>query len=103
MKPNKPPIPDLDFSPEDLTPDELNKLDAPIKKWCCCIEGCDRFTRIKDVWNNGSVSYWWRRRWVNLARNVFFCATHWKIYKKHGKTWIPPNGYKPGPGLNHLK
>lgn len=76
---------------------QLQELSFDILKWTCCIEGCDRFTRIKDY--SCTPYYHWRKKWWNLRHSVFYCGKHWQYFKRVPEKLI----YKPGNGEEHLK
>lgn len=106
MKPPVPPCPDLsgnDFNVFDLSKEELNAAEAPKVKWHCCVEGCNRYSRVKDFGVLPKV--WWKNHWVDLTAQVLYCGKHWKLFRaqqKKGMLYEPMEGYKPGSGINHL-
>lgn len=75
---------------------ELASVSFEVLKWQCSVEGCCRFTRIKDY--SCSPFYHWRKGWIDLSQNIFYCAKHWQYFKR-----VPERlKYKPGPGEDHI-
>jgi hypothetical protein len=76
-----------------LPEDRLEMLEPELRKWRCCIEGCDRFSRIKDF--GISPIYRWRKKWFDVTHTVLYCGKHWKYFKR-----VPEKlTYKPVRGL----
>lgn len=71
-----------------LPEEELKKL--PFESWrlFCGIEGCNRFTHVKDfgVWPRLYGRF--APKWINIRVQRFFCAVHWKMYG--GEFGTPP-------------
>lgn len=82
---------------KSLTADELALVPFDKVKWCCTVKDCNRFTSIKDF----GISPWyhWRRMWINLSLNGFFCNQHFRLFKRKE---IPQQDLKSGPGIRHL-
>lgn len=63
-----------------MSESELLNVSFDHKKWTCCIEGCYHSTTIKDY---GVLPLFrWRKKWLNLDDNLFYCGKHWKIFKQ---------------------
>jgi hypothetical protein len=101
----KEPIPHIDLELSDvadiqsLSLDELKLVPFDKKKWQCCIDNCKRYTNIK--YYGSGIPVYWQGQWVDIADKIFFCPTHWKLYKASGEK-IDQFNLKPGAGINHL-
>lgn len=62
-----------------MSKDELLKVDHDTVKWHCCIEGCDRFTRLLDF--GISPIFYFRGRWLNIYQRIWICGKHYKLLK----------------------
>lgn len=79
-----------------LPEDRLATLMPETLKWRCCIEGCDRFSRIQDF--GISPVYRWRKGWLDLSKHRYFCGKHWQYFKR-----VPSKlNYKEGSGFSHV-
>lgn len=66
-----------------LTPDEL--ANVPFEAWrlFCMVDGCNRWTRVRDygiwpeLWGRLSIG-----NWINIRATGLLCAKHWKMYNK---------------------
>lgn len=89
-----------------LTKLELENVPFDKRRWQCCIKHCSCATTIKDY--GISPFFWWRKKWIDLSRNIYICAKHHNRYKNPAMPkdcfWymIPPHYYKPGTGIDHL-
>jgi len=105
MKPNKPPVPDLDdVDYTTLTKEELNAIDAPKVKWLCCVGDCKCFIRGKDFGLLPLI--WWKGEWVDTYKKWLYCGKHWKMRRqaeKEGKEFTPMSGFKPRGWFYRLK
>ena len=71
-----------------MSEQELANVQHDEKKWICCAEGCQRFTRIKDY--GIGPHYRWRKRWVYIVTGhllresafVFYCGKHWQWFRR---------------------
>lgn len=80
-----------------MSEEELSKVFSTKLKWRCCIKHCKHYTNVKDF---GILPFvFWRKQWVNLNNQIFYCGKHWKRYKK---TLAPEYYRKEGPGINHI-
>lgn len=79
-----------------LERDKLEFVPYDMKKWQCCVKGCNRFTRVKDF---GCSPYFYTkwRKWMNLRDTVLYCSGHWPGHEK-----IPNSAHKLGSGIIHL-
>lgn len=89
---------DLEFippqlEPEDmpdvrsLTPEELALVPCDIGKWRCAAEDCRCYARVKDYGIYPMVQFR-RNDWVDVTRNLLFCAQHWKLYRPAKKAGL---------------
>lgn len=62
-----------------LPEDRLQTLLPELKKWGCCVEGCDHFTRVQDFGIH--PVYRWRKKFFNVVDYVFYCGKHWRQMK----------------------
>lgn len=99
----RPPPPSIELELSDvedvtqLSHDELLKAPHEKRKWRCCVEGCDGYSTVRDYGILPMV--YWKKKWTDLTKYVFFCSRHWPLVKKN------PNyefTQKPGSGINHL-
>jgi hypothetical protein len=84
----RPPIPPEAMQLDPMTPaevmalplEELNQVEHETWKWQCCAKDCTRFTRLKEygIW----PWFFWRKEWIDVEANIFFCGYHWKIYRR---------------------
>jgi hypothetical protein len=98
------PIMDLELSDmpdlKGLADTELKKVPFERRKLLCSVNGCSRFTHVKDY--GISPEFYAFGSWNDLSQTLFFCPKHWKEYKAANR-----NGgifeYKEGPAINHIK
>jgi hypothetical protein len=97
MKPDKPPVPNLDdIDYTALSKEELNAIDAPRIKWLCCVQDCNCYSSAKNF--DLLPLIWWRGKWVDIFNEWLYCGKHWKMMRqaqKQGKKFEPLSGYKP--------
>lgn len=85
---------------KELSPGELKKVPFEKIKLLCSVNGCCRFTSVKDY--GISPVYYGFSQWIDLSTIIYFCPKHWREYKAANKN----NNifeYKIGSALNHLK
>lgn len=79
-----PPLPDLDAEdmPDifSLTADELAQVPADLKWWICGAANCQRRTKVKDFGVYPKI--YWRKTWINLTKQAFFCSKHFQVYSR---------------------
>lgn len=84
MSNEKHPQLDADDMPDlrDLSREELTLLPGDTWKMYCCIHGCNRYTRVRDVaaWPR-LISPTLNIKFINVDVQVFFCGTHYKQFK----------------------
>ncbi len=77
----------FNMSEEELGPPE------ELGRWKCCAAGCQGYTRVQHFGVFPVVR--WRKKWVDLTVNVYYCSKHWPSANaafKAGKQ--PPWSYK---------
>jgi hypothetical protein len=85
-----------------MTPEQLDKVPADVFRWLCCVKGCDRSTKVKSFATMPIV--YWRKRWIDLRRMVWYCGQHWKTHGSK-KITLPrkDEDFKEGAGAWHVE
>ena len=65
-----------------MSKEEVEKVEYTPYKCLCAIEGCTRFTTLR---NFDTEPFFWSRQlgWVNLQQQKFYCSNHLYIIKQN--------------------
>ena len=63
-----------------MSPNELAKVDHDGIRWTCCVEGCERYTYVRDY--GVAPYYYWRKKFQKFDNHRFYCGKHWQYFKR---------------------
>lgn len=66
---------------KSLSREELLKVPHDTWRMFCCVQGCNRFTRVKDfgLWPEVHGRFM-SGDWLDINKRQFVCDGHWKFY-----------------------
>lgn len=77
---------------KSLSREELHEIPHDQYWWTCCVGDCKHRTTLRDY---GIGEYYWsnKHEWFRADTQIYFCAEHWKRYRKMiARNHRPPEG-----------
>lgn len=75
---------DPEFDLRKMTPAELDMVPFDVRHWCCGVDRCLSFSKVKCYGN--FPLFYWRKQWIDPFETFRICGKHWKQYAAYWKS-----------------